>query len=123
MDDTNSTLISAGNAPADVWALITCQVMISLFEEGFAPTSSKFKDLLEKTPVMIWGVIRTHMATKAIVKRDFKDHTITVGGTYAQWHVSNSGKKDALEAKATIIKLSTTVSNLKDSATTVQLVK
>ena len=118
VDETNSSLINAGNAPADVWALIT-KVMRSVFEEGLAPhritpTASKFKDPLEQTSVMIWGVIRTHMATKAMIKRGFKDHPVVVGA-YAQWLVSNSGKKDASEAKAAILKLSSTVSDLKDS--------
>ena len=121
VDETTSTLTNAGNAPVDVWALIT-KVMRSVFEEGLAPhritpTSSKFKDPLEQTSVMIWGVIRTHIATKAMLKRGFKDHPVVVGA-YAQWLVSNSGKKDASEAKAAILKLSTTVSDLRDNFAT-----
>ncbi len=121
VDETNSTLVSAGNAPADVWALVT-KVMRSIFEEGLAPhritpVSSKFKDPLEKTSVMIWGAIRTHMATKAILKKGFKDHPVVVGA-YAQWLVSNSGKKDASEAKAAIAKVTATVAELKDGYAT-----
>ena len=121
VDDTNTTLVGAGNAPADVWALIT-KVMRSIFEEGLAPhritpVASKFKDPLEKMSVMIWGVIRSHMATKAILKKGFKDHPVVVGA-YAQWLVSNSGKKDASEAKAAIAKVTATVADLKDSFAT-----
>jgi hypothetical protein len=121
VDETNTTLTSAGNSPGDVWALIT-KVMRAVFEECLAPhritpTSSKFKDPLEQTSVMIWGVIRTHIATKAMVKRGFKDHPVVVGA-YAQWLVSNSGKKDASEAKASIAKLNSTVSDLRDSIAT-----
>ena len=117
VDDTNSTLTGAGNSPADVWALIT-KVMRSVFEEGLAPhritpVASKFKDPLEKASVMIWGVLRSHMATKAILKKGFKDHPVVVGA-YAQWLVSNSGKKDASEAKAAIAKVTSAVADLKD---------
>ena len=96
--------------------------MRSIFEEALAParvtpTSSKFRDPLEQSSVMIWGVIRTHMAARAIVKKGFKDHPVVVGA-YAQWLVSNSGKRDASEAKASISKLSDIVSSLKESCAT-----
>ncbi len=96
VDETNASLVRAGNVPSDVWSLMT-KVMRSIFEEGLAParvtpTSSKFKDPLEQTSVMIWGVIRTHMATRAIIKKGFKDHPVVVGA-YAQWLVSNPVKK------------------------------
>ena len=57
------------------------------------------------------------MAPRAIVKKGFKDHPAVVGA-YAQWLVSNSGKRDASEAKASIAKLSDAVTALKDSSAT-----
>ena len=109
VDDITKSLISSGNQPADVWVLVTT-VMRAIFEEGIAPnritpTKTSFDaDNSHRASVMIWGAVRTYLATDAIQKKGFKDHPVVVGA-YAKWLVNHSGKKDASEAKVAVQKL------------------
>ena len=82
---------------------------------------------------MLWGVIKSHLAATAMLKKGVKDHPIVVGA-YAQWLVSNSGCYKALEAQVMVKSLSPkvdsmaatvkdTASSLSDVKSTVTLVK
>ena len=75
---------------------------------------------------MLWGVIKSHLAVSAMLKRGIKDHPIVVGA-YAQWLVSNSGRKEALKVHALIKSLTSKVngisSSLKDATSTLSDVK
>ena len=46
----------------------------------------------------MWGMILCHLAEENILSKTIKDHPIVVGA-YAQWLVSNSGRKEAIEDK------------------------
>ena len=119
VDDITKSLISSGNQPSDVWVLVTT-VMRAIFEEGIAPhritpTKTSFdSDNSHRASVMIWGAVRTYLATEAIQKKGFKDHPVVVGA-YAKWLVNHSGKKDASDAKAAVQKLQTELGELKSS--------
>ena len=122
VDDITKSLVSSGNQPADVWVLVTT-VMRAIFEEGIAPnritpTKTSFdKDNSHRASVMIWGAVRTYLATEAIQKKGFKDHPVVVGA-YAKWLVNHSGKKDASEAKSAVQKLQSELGELKNSTAT-----
>ena len=122
VDDITKSLISSGNQPADVWVLVTT-VMRAIFEEGIAPnritpTKTSFDaDNSHRASVMIWGAVRTYLATDAIQKKGFKDHPVVVGA-YAKWLVNHSGKKDASEAKVAVQKLKGESGELRNTAAT-----
>ena len=122
VDDITKSLISSGNQPADVWVLVTT-VMRAIFEEGIAPhritpTKTTFdEDNSHRASVMIWGAVRTYLATESIQQKGFKDHPVVVGA-YAKWLVNHSGKKDASEAKTAVQKLQAEVTELKGSTAT-----
>ena len=122
VDDITKSLISSGNQPADVWVLVTT-VMRAIFEEGIAPhritpTKTTFDDdNSHRASVMIWGAVRTYLATESIQQKGFKDHPVVVGA-YAKWLVNHSGKKDASEAKTAVQKLQAEVTELKGSTAT-----
>ena len=130
MDDTFESLTAGGNLKEDVW-WITTKVMRSIFEDYLAParatpiTTSFESDLFRKC-TMLWGDIKSHLAVCAMLKQGIKDHPIVVGA-YAQWLVSNSGCKEALEAHLLIKSLTSKVdgisSSLKDTASTLSDVK
>ena len=74
------------------------KVIRALFEEGLGPCrttplGTSFASPLERSAVMLWGVIRTHVATERMLAKDLRDHHI-ITGNYAKWLVNNSGKKD-----------------------------
>lgn len=122
VDDITKSLITSGNQLADVWVLVTT-VMHSIFKEGIAPnritpTKTSFdKDLFHCFSVMIWGAVRTFLATKAIQKKGFKDHPFVVDD-YAKWLVNHTGKKDAAEAKVAVLKLEGELKELKERSAT-----
>ena len=129
-DDTFESLTAGGNLKEDVW-WITTKVMRSIFEDYLAParatpTTTSFESDLFRKCTMLWGVIKSHLAVSTMLKRGIKDHPIVVGA-YAQWLVSNSGRKEALDAHALIKSLSSKVdgisSSLKDATSTLSDVK
>ena len=66
---------------------------------------------------MLWGVIRTHVATERMLSKDLRDHHI-VTGNYAKWLVNNSGKKDCAALKKQVDKLSNSLDSLKEATAT-----
>lgn len=75
---------------------------------------------------MLWGVIKSHLAAAAMLKKGIKDHPIVVGA-YAQWLVSNSGRREALEAQSMVKSLASKVdsisSTVKDTSSALADVK
>ena len=63
----------------------------------------------------MWGVIRCHIDEEKIISKTIKDQPILVGA-YAKWFVSNSGRKEALEAKKMVVKLKYLVDKLSDTS-------
>ena len=121
VDSTYETMIHGGNAEKDVWELLS-RVMRALFDEGLGPkritpTGTSFTSNLERTSVVIWGVIKTHIATKEMLLGDLRDQPI-VTGNYAKWLVNHSGKKDALAVKKEVEKVSNQLAALKEVAAT-----
>jgi hypothetical protein len=121
IDQTNDLLVDGGNDQADVWNLMA-KVIRALFEEGLGPQrttplGTSFSTPADRTAVMLWGVIRTHVATERMLSKDLRDHHI-VTGNYAKWLVNNSGKKDAAALKKHVDKLANTLDALRDTAAT-----
>ena len=121
VDSTYETMIHGGNEPDDVWELLT-RVMRALFDEGLGPkritpTGTTFETNLERTSVILWGVIKTHIATKELLLGDLRDQPI-VTGNYAKWLVNHSGKKDALAVKKDVEKIAKSVEALREVAAT-----
>ena len=125
-DDTNESLTAGGNLKDDVW-----WVMRSIFEDYLlparaTPTTTSFESDLFRKCTMLWGVIKLHLAATAMLKKGIKDHPIVVG-TYAQWLVSNSGRREPLEAQSMVKSLSSKVdlmaSTVKDTASSLADVK
>ena len=121
IDQTNDLLVDGGNDQADVWNLMA-KVIRALFEEGLGPSrttplGTSFSSPTERSAVMLWGVIRTHVATERMLAKDLRDHHI-VTGNYAKWLVNHSGKKDAATLKKLVDKLVGTVDSLRDSSAT-----
>ena len=129
-DDTYENLTAGGNLKEDVW-WITTKVMRSIFEDYLSParatpTTTTFESDLFRKCTMLWGVIKSHLAAAAMLKKGIKDHPIVVGA-YAQWLVSNSGRREALEAQSMVKSLSSKVdsisSTVKDTSTALADVK
>ena len=129
-DDTYESLTAGGNLKDDVW-WITTKVMRSIFEDYLAParatpTTTSFESDLFRKCIMLWGVIKSHLAATAMLRKGIKDHPIVVG-TYAQWLVSNSGRREALEAQSMVKSLTSKVdlmaSTVKDTASALTDVK
>ncbi len=109
IDLTYEQLTQGGNSPEDVRLLLS-KVIRAFFEEGLGPkrltpTGTTFTDKGDRAGVVIWGVIKTHLATEAMLRGDFRDHPI-VTGNYAKWLVNHSGKKDAQELKKEVVRSS-----------------
>ena len=121
IDSTYEVLVEGGNTPPDVWSLIT-KVTRALFEEGMAPfrttpTGTTFASPSEQSAVLLWGVLRTHLATESILEGDLRDHPV-VTGNYAKWLVNNSGKKDALVIKKELDKWVQKVNKMEEDMVT-----
>ena len=121
IDSTYEVLVEGGNTPQDVWSLIT-KVTRALFEEGMAPfrttpTGTTFESPSEQSAVLLWGVLRTHLATESMLEGDLRDHAV-VTGNYAKWLVNNSGKKDALVIKKELDKWVHRLSKIEDDMVT-----
>ena len=121
VDQTNDLLVDGGNDQADVWNLMA-KVIRALFEEGLGPSrttplETTFATPVERAAVMLWGVIKTHMATERMLTKDLRDHHI-VTGSYAKWLVNHSGKKDAAALKKQVDKLSNTLDGLRKASAT-----
>ena len=119
IDQTNDLLVDGGNDQVDVWNLMA-KVIRALFEEGLGPCrttplGTSFTSPLERSAVMLWGVIHTHVATERMLAKDLRDHRI-ITGNYAKWLVNNSGKKDAAALKKQVDKLGNVVDALKDAS-------
>ena len=121
IDQTNDVLVDGGNDQADVWNLMA-KVIRALFEEGLGPSrttplGTSFTSPVERSAVMLWGVIRTHVATERMLAKDLRDHHI-VTGNYAKWLVNHSGKKDAAALKKQVEKLGSSLDSLRETAAT-----
>ena len=121
IDQTNDLLVDGGNDQADVWNLMA-KVIRALFEEGLGPArttplGTTFDTTTERSAVMLWGVIRTHVATERMLGKDFRDHHI-VTGNYAKWLVNHSGKKDAAALKKQVDKLGGSLDSLRETSAT-----
>ena len=121
IDQTNDLLVDGGNDQADVWNLMA-KVVRAIFEEGLGPfrttpLGTSFSSSIDRTSVMLWGVIRTHIATERMLTKDLRDHHI-VTGNYAKWLVNNSGKKDCAALKKQLDKLTNVVESVKESSAT-----
>mmetsp|Transcript_20683 Transcript_20683/g.30304 ORF Transcript_20683/g.30304 Transcript_20683/m.30304 type:complete len:733 (-) Transcript_20683:5335-7533(-) len=102
VDDTYALLVGGGNTAVDCWWLLT-RVSRSIFEDYLAPerltaTKTTYESPLHQSSVLMWGSVRCFLAADRMLQKGFKDHPIVVGA-YSQWLVSNSGRKEALEAK------------------------
>ena len=129
-DDTYENLTAGGNLKEDVW-WITTKVMRSIFEDYLSParatpTTTTFESDLFRKCTLLWGVIKSHLAAASMLKKGIKDHPIVVGA-YAQWLVSNSGRREALEAQSMVKSLSSKVdsisSTVKDTSSALADVK
>ena len=94
----------------------------AFFDEGFGPkrvtpTGSTFSSREEKTAVVLWGVLRTHITAESMLRRDLRDHPI-VTGNYAKWLVNHSGKKDAKEIQKEVDKVVKSIATMKESMVT-----
>ena len=121
VDSTYEQLTQGGNSPEDVWQLLS-KVIRAIFEEGLGPkrvtpTGTTFANKGNRAATIIWGVIRTHLATEAMLRGDLRDHPI-VTGNYAKWLVNHSGKRDAQDLKKEVDKMSKTLVILKDTLAT-----
>ena len=47
----------------------------------------------------MWGMIICHLYEEKMLSKPPKNHTVFLVGDYDQWLVSNSGRKEDLEAK------------------------
>ncbi len=121
VDSSYESLVQGGNSPADVWQLLS-KVIRAFFDEGLGPkrvtpTGSTYTSREEKTAVILWGVLRTHIATEQMLKGDLRDHPI-VTGNYAKWLVNHSGKQDAKEIKKEVEKVVKSVALMKETMVT-----
>ena len=123
VDDTYESLLAVGNVEEDVWWINT-RVIRSIFEDFLdparaTPTCTSFRSYPHLRKTLVWGVIRCHLAEKNMPFKNIKYHPIVVGA-YAQWLVSNSSRKEALEAKILAGKLKDSVDEIstKSSSTT-----
>ena len=121
IDQTNDLLVDGGNDQSDVWNLMA-KVIRALFEEGLGPArttplGTSFSSPVERLAVMLWGVIRTHVATERLLAKDLRDHHI-VTGNFAKWLVNHSGKKDAAALKKQVDKLNSVLDSLRETAAT-----
>ncbi len=121
VDSSYESLVQGGNSPKDVWQLLS-KVIRAFFDEGLGPkrvtpTGSTYSSREEKTAVILWGVLRTHIATEKMLKGDLRDHPI-VTGNYAKWLVNHSGKQDAKDLRKEVDKFAKVVTDLKDNMVT-----
>ena len=113
-DDTYKNL-TGDNLKEDVW-WITTKVMRSIFEDYLSPacatpTTTSFESNLFQKCTMLWGVIKSHLATASMLKKGIKDHPFVVGA-YTQWLVSNSGCREAIEAQSMVKSLTSKVDSM-----------
>ena len=120
VDDTYSLLVAGGNTATDCWWLLT-RVGRSIFEDYLTPerltvTKTSYESQLHQASVLIWGSIRCFLASDRMLQKGFKDHPIVVGA-YSQWLVSNSGRKEAMEAKSEVLTVSRSLATTSELAT------
>ena len=114
-------LVDGGNDQSNVWHLMAKAIQ-ALFEEGLGPSrttplGTTFVTPVERSAFMLWGVIKTHVATERMLAKDLRDHHI-VTGSYAKWLVNHSGKKDAVALKKQVDKLSNSLDGLRYASAT-----
>ena len=102
VDDTYEYIMTVGNVKEYVW-WITTRVIRSIFEDYLAPyrdtpTCTSCGSDTHCWSTLVWVLIRCHLSEENMLSKIIKDHPIVVGA-YAQWLVSNSERKEALEDK------------------------
>ena len=118
--DTYKSLLAGGIIKEDVW-WITTQVIRSSFKdypdlECSAAAKTSFDSDYQLRSTLIWRLIKGHLAADKILVKSIKDHPIAVGA-YAQCLVSNSIRKEAMDAKVMTTKLKDKVDELPSSTT------
>ena len=68
---------------------------------------------------IIWGSLKCFIAAEEMLEIGIKDHQIVVGA-YSTWLVSNSGRKEALEATRKVASLDQQLNELSSDVSSVQ---
>ena len=100
---------------------ITSQVIRYIFEDYLdqaCSTAAKisFGSDSWRRSTLIWGVIKGHLSANKMMAKSIKDHPIVVGD-YDRWIVSNSGRKEAMDAKVMATKLKYDVDDISSPTT------
>ena len=124
IDDMMRTLVDGGgNDAEEAWKIVMKAVM-RIFNEYFAPVRrmplnvmSKNQDPTARRQLfarLIWNSIQTFSLTKDLLKTDIRHHHV-VASAYTDWAIVNSGKPEAMRAKAATVKMAAEMKELSSS--------
>ena len=119
IDETFSSLVNGGQPADDVWSIIL-EVVKNIFEDLLAKERGFSKVVFggsrsSRRASYIWGVLLTHKCTTELSDLEIKNHSIVVG-TYSQWLIANSGRKEATDALKEVQALKATLANTESLA-------
>jgi hypothetical protein len=124
IDDMMRTLVDGGgNDAEEAWKIVMKAVM-RIFNEYFAPVRrmplnvmSKNQDPTARRQLfarLIWNSIQTFSLTKDLLKTEIRHHHV-VASAYTDWAIVNSGKPEAMKAKAATVKVAAEMKELSSS--------
>ena len=87
---------------------------INCLRHALKPQKTSFDSYYQRLSTLIWGAIKVHIDANNMLEKPIKDHPIAVG-YYAQWIVSKSGRKEAMDSKIMATKLKYKVNELPSS--------
>jgi hypothetical protein len=119
IDETYDSLVSNSTPDQAAWYIVT-KVIRAIFQDFMGPKRLGHifgACLKERAAKYIWYSIQTHMLCNEVTKKEIKNHSV-VHGVYSEWIISNSGLKEANEAKASSKKGLTEVDELKKQVQT-----
>ena len=96
-----------------------------IFDEYFAPVRRMPLNAIPKEDQnpsarrmlfsrLIWNSIQTFVLTKELLKTDIRHHHV-VASAYTDWAIVNSGKPEAMRAKAATVKMAAEMKELSSS--------